>query len=419
MLLEFSCQNYKSIKNRVVFSAIASKDDTRENELKKFSNFRVLRTAAIYGPNGSGKSNFVNAIKFMQGLVLNSINHQPGELIYQSPHKMSAVDTPSEFSIQFVKDDIRYAYGFSVKENLIYEEYLYFFPKGKKVKIFERVDLDVDLGNKYKKNKALNETRENKLKNNRLFLSCAANDTNIEEIERAFLFFANDIVVRSSMSNRWKDISIDIMENDKEIKEKFIQILQNLGTGIKDIKIKSEKVNIDSLANSAPNDIKILLQAHDVVKTEVKIVYDSFETDLDMEESTGIKKLFEIICPIIDTLKHNRIIVFDEIEASLHESVAYSIIKLFKEYNLDEFAQMIFTTHDTGLLDSNLFRRDEIWFTELDDERSTDLYSLLEIKNVRKGENLAKGYLLGRYGAIPMLNRNFLKMFNSINDGGM
>lgn len=87
MLLEFSCQNYKSIKNKVVFSAIASKDDTHEEQLKSFANFKVLRTAAIYGPNGSGKSNFISAIRFMKNLVMDSVNNQPGEFVYQSPHK--------------------------------------------------------------------------------------------------------------------------------------------------------------------------------------------------------------------------------------------------------------------------------------------------------------------------------------------
>lgn len=424
MLLEFSCKNYKSIKNEIVFSTIASTDDTHEEELKQFSNFRVLRTAAIYGPNGSGKSNFINAIKFMKDLVINSVKNQPGDMVYQSPHKKSNIDIPSEFNIQFVKDNIRYAYGFSLKENLIYEEYLYFFPKGRQVKIFERTNLDVKLGNKYKNNKVLTETKENKLKNNRLFLSCAANETNIKEIERVFLFFSEDIVIYNSDINDWRNYSIKLMQQNKGVKQLFIKILQHLGTGIKDIKVKYEEKMTNNDVNVNANDhlgilkdIEKILMAFNV-KHEVKIIYDEFETDLD-EESKGIQKLFEIVCPIIDALKYGKIMIFDEIEIGLHESIAYNIIQIFKNYKSDEFAQLIFTTHDTGLLDSNMFRRDEIWFTELDKERSTDLYSLLEIKNVRKGENIAKGYILGRYGAIPVLNRDFSEIFNSINDGGM
>ena len=127
---------------------------------------------------------------------------------------------------------------------------------------------------------------------------------------------------------------------------------------------------------------------------EAKLVYDEFETDLMAEESTGIIKLFEIICPIIDIINTGKILVCDEIENSLHESIVYQIVKLFIEARKDQFAQLIFSTHDTSLLDSSLFRRDQIWFTQLDEQRVTDLYSLVEIKNVRKTENLEKDIFL-------------------------
>lgn len=108
---------------------IAGSDNTSEELLKKFGNFRILRSAVIYGANGSGKSNFISALSFMKDLVSNSINHQPGQGVFQARHKLSAEETPSEYSIQFVRNDIRYAYGFSVKQNLIQDEYLYYFPR--------------------------------------------------------------------------------------------------------------------------------------------------------------------------------------------------------------------------------------------------------------------------------------------------
>lgn len=125
------------------------------------------------------------------------------------------------------------------------------------------------------------------------------------------------------------------------------------------------------------------------------------------EESTGVKRLFQMICPILDILDKGKILVCDELEASLHESVIFQIVQLFQHYQKDKFAQLIFSTHDTSLLDTDLFRRDQVWFTQLNQERATDLYSLVEIKNVRKSENLEKGYVSGKYGAIPMLNKKF------------
>lgn len=127
------------------------------------------------------------------------------------------------------------------------------------------------------------------------------------------------------------------------------------------------------------------------------------------EESAGVKRLFQMICPIIDILNKGKILVCDELESSLHESVIFQIVQLFQNTRKDKFAQLIFSTHDTSLLDSDLFRRDQVWFTQLNEERATDLYSLVEIRNVRKFENLEKGYISGKYGAIPMLNKKFFQ----------
>lgn len=381
MILQFSCSNHKSIKKRVTFSAIAGSDDTFEETLKTFANVRVMRSAVIYGANGSGKSNFISALNFMCSLVRESMKHQPGQGIFQAPHKLNTSEVPSEYDIQFVKNDIRYAYGFSIVKNVVKSEYLYFFPKGRQVKIFERTDLEIKPGDKYKN--AFNVSL-GVLKDNRLFLSCAANYTNIKEIEAAFLFFTTDIVVYNPHVNNWIEYSIQLMQQNEEIRKYFLNVLQALGTGIKNIKVKFE-------AN----------------RMEAKLIYDAFETDLMAEESTGIKKLFEIVCPIIDIINNEKVLVCDEFETGLHEAVVYHIVKLFHEARKDKFAQLIFSTHDTSLLDTSLFRRDQIWFTQLDKERATDLYSLVEIKNVRKTENLAKGYISGKYGAIPMLNRNF------------
>ena len=403
MLLEFKCANHKSIKEKIKFSMIAGSDHTAEEYLKNIGGIRVLRSAIIYGPNGSGKSNFINSLSFMRDMVCNSINHQPGQGVFQARHKLASVDTPSEYDIQFIKNDIRYAYGFSIVKNQIDSEYLYYFPNGRQTKIFERKNLDIIPGDKYKKNFELSKTA---LKNNRLFLSCAANFSNINEVEEAFKFFMEDIVVYNPNMNNWTEYSIDLMQSNVGIKKIFIEILKSLGTGIKDVNVKLEKVNISELQNEIqlPEQIKMLFGNQEANKIEAKVIYDEFDVDLMTEESTGIKKLFEIICPMIDILYNGKILICDEIETSLHESVVYSIVKIFQNFHKEQFAQLIFTTHDTSLLDSKLFRRDQIWFTQLKENRSTDLYSLVEIKNVRKSENLEKGYILGKYGAMPMLN---------------
>lgn len=416
MLLEFNCSNHRSIKETVTFSLIAGSDHTLEEYIKNFANFRVLRSAIIYGANGSGKSNFINALSFMRDLVGNSIKYQPGQEVYQAIHKLSSKETPSKYNIQFVRNNVRYAYGFSVSQHFIQDEYLYFFPKGKQVKIFERNEMDVKPGDKYRN---VFDVSTSILKPNRLFLSCAANYSNVHEIEEAFLFFQEDIVIYNPDYNNWTERSIELMQQNELIKKTFLDILQALGTGIKDIKVKLEKVKLSDLYQELqiPDAIKNLIFSQEGERIDAKIIYDNFEVDLMTEESAGIKRLFQMICPMIDILLNGRILICDELETSLHESVIYQIVQLFQNLQKDEFAQLIFSTHDTSLLDTDLFRRDQIWFTQLDSERATDLYSLVEIKNVRKSENLEKGYISGKYGAIPMLNKKFFQQMEKDNLG--
>lgn len=384
MLLEFHCSNHKSIKEKVTFSMVAGSDTTSEDFLKTYGNLRILRSAIIYGANGSGKSNFISALSFMRDLVSNSMSYQPGQPIIQTGHKLCSEEVSSKYEIQFVRNEVRYAYGFSIRANAILDEYLYYFPKGRQVKIFERDGLEIKAGDRYK---SLFDLSISVLKENRLFLSCAANYSSRKEIEEAFLFFNTDLVIYNLDKNDWIEYSIQLMQNNKMMKKKFMDILQALGTGIQEVHLSDQSKN--------------------KAGASAKVVYDQFEVDLMTEESAGIKRLFQMICPMLDILDTGKVLICDELENSLHESVIFQVVQMFQTYAKEPFAQLIFTTHDTSLLDTDLFRRDQVWFTQLNEERATDLYSLVEIRNVRKTENLEKGYVSGKYGAIPMLNKQF------------
>ena len=415
MLLEFSCSNHKSIKDKVVFSAIASKDDTNEELLYNFGNIRVLKSAVIYGANGSGKSNLVDAINFAKSLVVNSIKHQPGASIRQTPHKLLGIQDNSTYAIQFVTKGIRYAFGFTLNNKLVTEEYLYSFPNGRQVKIFERENEDFSAGDKYR---SKFDVCKNVLKPNRLLLSCAANFSDVIDVQNVFAFFRDDLVVYRGLGmDEWMNYSLITMNENSDVKEAVLSFLQGLGTGIKDIKIKHKKkqLQFSDLPPFLSDEAK-----SEIVKTlanefQAKVVYDSFEVDLISEESTGVKKLVEFICPFIDIIVRGKVLICDELEANLHEAIVYGLVDLFRQLRTNESAQMFFTTHDTSILNLDLFRRDQIWFTEMKrDERATDLYSLAEIKNVRKDENIGKGYISGKYGAIPMLNESLASIISKI-----
>ena len=192
MLLEFSCSNHKSIRDKILFSALAGTDDTHEEKLINFSKYRVLRSALIYGANGSGKSNFVDAVSFLKNLVVNSINYKIGQGIRQNLHKLCPGGSESTYSVQFVTKGIRYMYGFTLKNLLVVDEYLFYVPKGRQTKIFERSDEGFTTGSKFSGKLA---ACKDVLKPNRLLLSCAANFSTVSEIIDAYRFFNEELVV--------------------------------------------------------------------------------------------------------------------------------------------------------------------------------------------------------------------------------
>ena len=390
MLLEFSCSNFKSIKEKVTFSAIATDNIKNEKFLKKFDDFRILHTSVIYGPNGAGKSNIFKGIGFMRDLVIKSRENRPSEVLKQPTHKM-AQDKKSEFNMQFIINNIRYAYGFVLKDNLVDEEYLYYFEDKNAVKVFEREEEEVCLGEKFEKNKVLLEIIENEIGDNKLLLSCIGDKSDIFEINNAFLFFKEYLVIQNSDVKTERKNCIKVMMENEKMRELIISVFREFDSDLKDIKIECSGENLDD------KDIRI------------KFVYDEFVTDLYEEESTGINKLFDLVLPIVESFINGKVMIVDEIELNLHRNIAYKIIKLFNTHLPNNSAQLIFTSHDISLLSLNLFRNDQIWFAQLGKDRTTELYSLVEIKNIRADENIAKGYIMGRYGAVPSFK----------NDGGV
>ena len=400
MLLEFSFSNHKSIKDEAAFSMIASVDNIRKEFLKTFAKHKVLPSIAIYGPNGSGKSNFINALEYVRALILNSANYKVDGGIPQYPHKANKKSAASTYDIQFTKDDIRYSYSFSILKNAVSEEHLCYYPLGKQVKIFDRKGSKVIPGDRFKT--AFNISRS-LLKDYNLLLSCAAVYSDVPEIDRAVEFFKEDLVIYNPQASNWTERSVELMQNDSEIRSIFVEFLKSLGCGITDIDVKLDKakINPSDLPAEISEHYKALIAMKDVNKLEAKVIYGKLKIDLLTEESAGIKKLFEIMCPMIDALRTGKVFICDGLEKDLHEMVVRYIIKMFNQKEHEHFAQLIFTTNDISLLESGLFRRDQVWFTDIDDKKTTKLYSLADIRNVRRKENLANGYMSGKYGGIP------------------
>ena len=286
--------------------------------------------------------------------------------------------------------------------------------QNRQTKIFERIGEDYSAGRSFRNR--FNSCKD-VLKPNRLMLSCAANFSSVDEVTAAYRFFNDELVIYSSVNqDNWMNYSLHQINANEQMKEIVLKFMDALGTGIQDIHVDIKKEDLD-VANLPPflsDEFKKILLQKKIDAISAKVLYEGFETDLISEESTGIKKLFGILCPFIDIMVNGKVLVCDELESNLHESLLFGLVKQFVNTRGSKPAQLIFTTHETGLLNLDLFRRDQIWFTEIKEEdRSTDLFSLTEIKNVRKDENFGKGYIAGKYGAIPMLNLNFANIISS------
>ena len=314
---------------------------------------------------------------------------------------------------------IRYAFGFTLNNMLVTEEYLYSFPNGRQVKIFERENEEIFAGDKFRGKFDVCKTV---LKPNRLLLSCAANFSDIEDVQKVFAFFRDELVIYRGLGiDDWMNYSLVTMNENPKVKKVVMSFLQGLGTEIKDIniEIKKKQLQINELPPFLSDEVKAQIVKNYTNEIKANVVYDSFQVDLKLEESMGVKKLIEFICPFIDIIVKGKVLICDELEANLHEAIVYGLVDLFRQLRTNESAQMFFTTHDTSILNLDLFRRDQIWFTEMKrGERMTDLYSLAEIKNVRKDENIGKGYISGKYGAIPMLNESLASLISRTQNEG-
>ena len=404
MILEFSIANYLSFKDKVTFSMIANSSKGLDDNYIIVSEKKVLKTSAIYGGNASGKSNLFKILMTVVYMLKNSNNIDINGKLPLIPFKFDDdyLDKPSEFEIKFVINDIRYVYGFVADVNKIYDEYLYFYPNGRETKIFDRTNVN-DYSFPQKDEKNLKEI-ETKNASNKFFLATATN-WNFEKTKPVYEFLTNNIVTCTNLEEL-KAMSFNAyMENKDSLKTFAIDFLKKTDFNIEDYKIS--KIDIPKELLTA---IPELLTMNERPKAyQVLFKHKGSKNFLSLEEeSLGTQIVFAFIPFIADTLKNKKVLVIVELDKSLHPYLVQYIVEIFNnsEFNKNG-SQLIFNTHDTNLLDLNILRRDQIWFTEKNKENGvSDLYSLSDF-SVRKQENVEKGYMLGRYGAVPFIKNDY------------
>lgn len=423
MLVQFSIKNFKTFRERATLSMIASNydKDTREEENvthdDKF-NLRILKSAVIYGANASGKSKFLDAMLFMKYFVINSSSStQLGDPIRVSPFRLNttSINEPTEFEIIFIHNKEMFRYGFEITQEKVHTEWLYHKPKTKEVELFYREGTDFD---SHPRNFSIGQMLQkgNLVRPNALMISVAA-QFNDKVAARILSWFDNFRGLSGLDEDPYQGYTMG-RTNDPLIKKRIISLLNAADLYIKDIQL--EHVGEENLPDDMPKKIKEKI-LRDIREGSSKYysdvltshrVYDELnnhvsDTEFSMEddESTGTKKFFALTGPILDALDRGLILIVDELDSKLHPNLVGSLVSLFNNKRVNKNnAQLIFNTQNTNLLESGLFRRDQIWFTQKDRYGAAKIFSLSDFKSeVRKGENFEDNYIRGKYGALPYI----------------
>jgi AAA15 family ATPase/GTPase len=408
MILEFSIANFLSFKDKVTFSMLANAANGLDDNYIVFNDRKVLKTNAIYGANASGKTNLFKILTIVISMLKSSnvVNINAKLPIIPFKFDKDTINKPSEFEIKFIADDVRYVYGFVADSNKIYEEYLYYYPNGRETKIFDRFNTS-DYSFPQKDEKKLNDIAS-KNAPNKFFIATATN-WNYEKTKIPYKFLSADINTFNNLAGL-RDLALkEYLKNDKELKNFTLDFLRKADFNIEDYKVLETDVPDDVLV-AIPDFIKIGMN----MKEKPKVFTALFKhkgSDVELsyeEESMGNQIIFCFIPFIMDALNNKRVVVIDELDRSLHPYLVEMIVQMFNDPDVNKNgAQLIFNTHDTNLLKLNILRRDQIWFTEKDDNTGiSDLYPLSDF-SVRKMENIERGYMLGRYGAVPFIKNDF------------
>lgn len=411
MLIQFSVTNFLSFRDEVILSLSTNKDNSHKENLLFYKNERILPSVAIYGANAAGKSNLHKAMRAAIRMIRSSNNLQIDQPLLITPFLLdeNSRNNKTKFEFIYVYNGIKYEYGFVLDTQYVWEEYLYEYRSSKPSMIFERSNI-----NTYRftsKSKPQLSKIVDKNTSNKLFLATAT-CWNSDLTKDAYMWFSNMVDTYDSQ-NLEELMYKEFEKNDDSLNKFMLNLLQKVDINITNFNYEKNKqdanqmlMDIEDFINLRFKDSGILKQpkimiSHQVIENGKKQEYDLNYFD----ESNGTKRLFTYGPVLKNALENGKTIIIDEIDNALHPAMTKSLIEMFQNPNINKkSAQLIFNTHEISLLDLNLFRRDQIYFVEKDNKTGvSDLYSLDDF-SPRKSENIQKGYLQGRYGAMPVVN---------------
>jgi hypothetical protein len=417
MLLEFRLRNFRSFGGESVLSLIASTDkehlerNTHPTAVRSVP--RVVRSAVVYGANAGGKSNLLGAMRLMRGVVVESASLKPEQQFNVQPFRLddSLKDQPTTFEATVLLDGVRYQYGFDFTPSRIVAEWLLVYQTGKPQKWFDR-EFDAKTGKEsFQFGSHLTGQKrawQEATRPNALFLSTAV-QLNSDQLRPLYTWFAESLVVLLDGGMIPFGFTTNLVQSP-EGQEAVKSIMTAADIAIAGVSAVRQKGFTQELTfDFATGKSDMRRQEGEILMPQFR--HQGANTSADFmyqDESQGTQKLFSLAGPLLDIVKNGKVMVIDELDRSLHPLLVRQIVNAFQDPKLNERgAQLIFSTHDTTLLDSELLRRDQIWLVEKDREQSSSLVSLTEF-SPRKGEALEKNYLSGRYGGVPILGDHLL-----------
>lgn len=412
MLIDFSVENYRSIADKQVISFVATKHRSEARgepavECEGLRTQKLLSSVVIYGANASGKSNVLRALAEFCALV--------GRSAKEGKHGIrpflldpATANEPSRFQMSFVLENVRYEYGFAVDAVRVHEEWLIAYPRRTPQHWFERrwdgARDGIHFGPSLKgeKSRIYALTRPDAL-----FLS-VAEQFNHEQLTPIVRWITGKVrVIQASYVSTL--FTAELVERGSDVGPAVSRLLRDADMGIQNVLVRRHKELPESRKAVAKEPELVAVPAREKgeyveIRTEHRCSDGSnVMFDLFADESQGTQRYFGLLGHLAAVLAHGGVLAVDELDDSLHPLIVRKIVELFHSSVINHGnGQLLFNTHDTTLLDPELFRRDQIWFTEKSEIGKTCLYSLLEF-SPRKSEALGKGYLQGRYGAIPFL----------------
>lgn len=431
MLIQFSLENFLSFKDNASLSMVAGKRKSKNKSLDQGATFELnkdlnlLKCAVLYGANASGKSNLISALRFVKSFILNSSKEsRVDEPIATSPFKLQTrLDArPSGFQVIFAVGKTIFQYDFSVDQNRVHAESLLSVKDGKEVELFTRTMNDISLHKSFKEGKLLAE----KTRPNALFLSVCANFNG--EISNLISQWFSSLTIISGIRD---EVSLErtrtLLGTEKEAQ--ISRLLNEFDLGMERIALSdlsetalrranAPKGNASLLEAMEKFEEKVGLSSRRAINTYHKVFDEQGELHGEIpfllsNESEGSQKMIALSGPLVEALENARVIVIDELDARLHPIISKQIIEIFNSGTVNQKnAQLIAATHDTNLLDKDLLRRDQIWFTEKNRYGASHLFSLTEYR-VRNDASFEKDYILGKYGAIPLLG-NISEVFEPV-----